>query len=115
KTLIAQTEQARTSLRLDDVAGRFWQEHGQHGTGAVNTERRLALMIEFFGKDKLLTEITGDDVARLVAWRRGIPAKRLGPSSPITPSSICWKPCARCSAGRSCGACVSTANRSGTS
>ena len=78
KTLIAQTEQARTSLRLDDVAGRFWQEHGQHGTGAVNTERRLALMIEFFGKDKLLTEITGDDVARLVAWRRGHRGKALG-------------------------------------
>ena len=25
---------ARTSLRLDDVAGRYWQETGQHTTGA---------------------------------------------------------------------------------
>jgi integrase len=83
KALIAQTEATRTSLRLDDVAGRYWQEHGQHGAGAANTERRLALMIEFFGKDKLLTEITGDDVARLVAWRRGhrgrAPGSRLAP------------------------------------
>jgi integrase len=72
---VAQTEAARTSMRLDDVAGRFWSEHGQHITGAVNTERRLGLLIEFFGKDKLLTEITGDDVAHLVAWRRGHPGK----------------------------------------
>jgi hypothetical protein len=26
------------------------------------------LLIEFFGRDKLLTEITGDDVTKLVAW-----------------------------------------------
>src|SRR4029077_7155260 len=31
-----------------------------------------------FGKDKLLTEITGDDVARLVAWRRGHPGQAPG-------------------------------------
>jgi integrase len=83
KLLITQTEHARTSLRLDDVAGRFWHEHGQHGGGAANTEHRLALMIEFFDKDKLLTEITGDDVARLVAWRRGhrgrVPGSLLAP------------------------------------
>src|SRR5262249_3528720 len=29
-----------------------------------------------FGKDKLLLEITGDDVARLVAWRRGHHARK---------------------------------------
>lgn len=71
KAHIAQTEAARTSLRLDDVAGRFWHEHGQHGAGAVNTEHRLGLIIDYFGKDKLITELTGDDVARLIAWRRG--------------------------------------------
>jgi integrase len=78
KGLIEQAEAARTSLRLDDVAGRYWQEHGQHGAGAANTEHRLALMIDFFGKDKLLTEITGDDVAKLVAWRRGHHGKAEG-------------------------------------
>jgi integrase len=79
KALIAQTEATRTSLRLDDVAGRYWQEHGQHGAGAANTERRLALMIEFFGKDKLITEITDDDLAKLVAWRRGHRVRQDGP------------------------------------
>jgi integrase len=86
KSLIAQTEHARTSLRLDDVAGRFWLEHAQHGAGAPNTQRRLALMIEFFGKDKLLTEITGDDVARLVAWRRGHRGK--APGALLSPHTV---------------------------
>jgi integrase len=72
KQHVAQLASARTSLRLDDVAGRYWQEVGQHhGDGARNTWRELARLIEFFGKDKLLTEIGGDDIAKLVAWRRG--------------------------------------------
>jgi integrase len=62
---------ASTSLRLDDVAGRYWQEVGQHHAGADNTWRQIERLIEYFGKDKLLTDITGDDVAKLVAWRRG--------------------------------------------
>src|SRR6266536_4297346 len=36
-----------------------------------DTYRDLARLVEHFGKDKLLTEITNADVARLVAWRRG--------------------------------------------
>ena len=71
KRQVAQAQAARTSLRLDDVAGRYWQEVGQHHAGADNTERQSRYLIEFFGKDKLLTDITGDDVAKLVAWRRG--------------------------------------------
>ena len=75
---VAQIEAARTSLRLDDIAGRYWQEVGQHHAGSKNTEHNIALLIEFFGKDKLLTEITGDDVTKLVAWRRGHRARTSG-------------------------------------
>jgi integrase len=71
KQVVAQSEAARTSLRLDDIAGRYWQEVGQHHAGAIGTEHRLELLIQFFGKDKLITEITSNDVAKLVAWRRG--------------------------------------------
>jgi integrase len=71
KRYVVQTRAAATSLRLDDIAGRYWQEIGRHHAGARNTERQLGYLIEFFGKDKLLTEVTGDDVAKLVAWRRG--------------------------------------------
>ena len=66
-----QVSAASSSLRLDDVAGRYWIEVGQHHAGADNTERLIGYLIDFFGKDKLLTEITGNDVAKLVAWRRG--------------------------------------------
>jgi len=69
--LVTQLTAAKTSLQLDDMADRYWNEVGQHHAGADGTEHRLALLIEFFGKDKLLPEITGNDVARLVAWRRG--------------------------------------------
>ena len=71
KQYVAQTQAARTSMALDDVAGRYWSEVGQHHSGARNTWRELARLIQFFGKNKTLTEITGNDVARLVAWRRG--------------------------------------------
>jgi hypothetical protein len=84
KGLVAQLAAAKTSLRLDDIAERYWQEVGQHHARADSTEHRLALLIEFFGKDKLLTEITGDDVARLVAWRRGQLNRGLGLISPFT-------------------------------
>jgi integrase len=71
RALVAQLAAAKTSLRFDDVAERYWNEVGQYHAGAEGTEHRLALLIEHFGKDRLLTEITGDDVAKLVAWRRG--------------------------------------------
>ena len=67
------TKAAKTSLRLDDVAGRYWLEVGQYhaeGDSKQNTWRQINRLIEFFGKDKVITEITNDDVARLVAWRR---------------------------------------------
>jgi integrase len=71
KQHVAQAQAAATSLRLDDVAGRYWKEVGRHLACVRNTWRRLSLLVEFFGKDKLLTEITDADVATLVAWRRG--------------------------------------------
>src|ERR1700733_10859622 len=71
RKLLDQVTAAATSLRLDDVAERYWNEVGQHHAGGDNTWRQLGVLIEHFGKDKLLTEITGNDVAKLVAWRRG--------------------------------------------
>jgi integrase len=79
KQRIQQARAAATSLRLDDVAGRYWQEVGQHHAGADNTERQIGYLIEFFGKDKVITEIAGNDVAKLVAWRRGHRVRKDGP------------------------------------
>lgn len=68
---VADMRDVSTSLQIDDVAGRYWVEVGQHHTNADNTKRDLARLVEHFGTQKLITEITGDDVAKLVAWRRG--------------------------------------------
>jgi integrase len=71
KQRAAQSLAASTSLQLDDVAGRYWIEVGQHHAGADTTWRDLERIIRYFGSTKLLTEIRDDDVSRLVAWRRG--------------------------------------------
>ena len=70
KADVAAMTAARTSLRLDDVAGRFWLQ-AQHHASSRNIWKRLSLLIEFFGKDKLITDIADDDVRALIAWRRG--------------------------------------------
>lgn len=62
---------ASASLKLDDVAGRYWKEVGQHHVGSADTWRDLERLIEYFGPTALLTEIGTDEVTRLVAWRRG--------------------------------------------
>src|SRR4029077_2516647 len=69
---------AKTSLRIDDIADRYWLEVGQHHAGKDTTERDLARLIEYFGPDKLLTDIHDDDVTKLVAWRRGHRVARQG-------------------------------------
>jgi integrase len=84
KQRIEQARAAATSLRLDDVAGRYWQEVGQHHAGADNTERQIGYLIEYFGKDKLVTEMTNNDVIKLVAWRRGHRRKDGALISPFT-------------------------------
>jgi integrase len=58
-------------MTLDDAAGRYWHEAGQHHANAENTERDLARLIDYFGAARPINTITGDDVAKLVAWRRG--------------------------------------------
>jgi integrase len=83
--LVEQTEAARTSLRLQDVAERYWKEVGEHHRGSSNTWHQLGKLIAFFGKDRVLTDIANSDVAALVAWRRGQRARAGGPLiSPYT-------------------------------
>jgi len=67
RLFIEQTEAVNCSLRIDDVAGRYWHEVGQYHAGADNTERQIKLLIEHFGKDKLIIDITDADVIKLVA------------------------------------------------
>ena len=59
-----------------------------------NTWKLVERLVEFFGKDRLITDITGDDVAQLVAWRRGQRVERGGKNGPYCrPSPSTTKPC----------------------
>src|SRR6266702_2486552 len=71
KQRITESENASTSLLLDHVIDRYWLEVGQHHIDSDNTWRNLSRLLDYFGPTKLLTEISDDDVTRLVAWRRG--------------------------------------------
>jgi integrase len=84
KVTIAQQQAARASLRLDDVFGRYWNEIGQFHAGARNTERQLDYLVDVLGKNTLITDVTTDDVSRLIARRRGDRGRDGGLVSPIT-------------------------------
>ncbi len=55
------------------MALRYMTDVGDHhaGEGASITEGKVARLVKYFGKDKLMTDITHDDVVKLVNWRRG--------------------------------------------
>jgi len=89
KALIKAQSRAANSLQIDDVAQRYWDLIGRHHAGADTTERDLARLVEYFGKAKLLTEIGGTDVAKLVAWRRGQSVKSNGKNCHlISPATV---------------------------
>lgn len=58
-------------ITLSVAAARWWQEVGQHHAGSNTTWANLERMIDWFGGERLLGEITDSDVAAWVAARRG--------------------------------------------
>jgi integrase len=58
-------------MTLDIACDRYWLEVGQHHPRPDQTEWSLAYIIEYLGKDTLVSEITDEMVATLVARRRG--------------------------------------------
>jgi integrase len=71
RQIIKQGNRDAAALTIDEAAGRYWNEVGQHHVCRKETWTNLERLVGYFGKDKRLTEITDDDVAHLVAWRRG--------------------------------------------
>jgi len=47
KTLVAQVEAAKTSLRLADIALRYWKEHAEYLAAAPTAYGFLRLLIQF--------------------------------------------------------------------
>ncbi|ESY29992.1 MULTISPECIES: site-specific integrase [unclassified Mesorhizobium] len=57
-------------LTMDDAAARYWLEVGQRHANSKTTWTDLGRLVDYFGPGKLFVEITDDDVAKLVQWRR---------------------------------------------
>ncbi len=57
-------------LTIGAATSRYWIEIGQHHKAADTTLTNLDRIRDYFGEAKLLSDITDDDVAKLVAWRR---------------------------------------------
>jgi site-specific recombinase XerD len=88
KQVLRARSQGAAALSINGAAGRYWTEVAQHQTCSKETWTNLERLVEYFGKENLLSEITDDDVTRLVAWRRG--HRRWGRKSMklITPSTV---------------------------
>jgi integrase len=71
KALVKAMVRSRTSLLIDDVAARLWDQCGQHDADPDATSANLARLVEYFGKTKPLTDIDHTEARKMVAWRRG--------------------------------------------
>jgi integrase len=78
KALVKATRRAKTSLAIDDVAGRLWNDSAQYDAEPKATETNLARLIGYFGQSKQLTDIDHKAAKDMVAWRRGQRVSRRG-------------------------------------
>lgn len=58
-------------LTMGVATARWWQEKGQHNTNAETDFHNLTRMVDWFGADRRLDEITDPDITAWVAARRG--------------------------------------------
>lgn len=58
-------------MTLDQAAGRWWAEVGQHRSSAYQLEHRLAIAVRLVGPNTPLSEITTRVIARAIEKRRG--------------------------------------------
>ncbi len=76
--LLKAAKRSRSSLAIDDVADRLWNDNAQYDAEPKATETNLARLIEYFGHAKPLTDIDHKAAKELVAWRRGHRVSRRG-------------------------------------
>ena len=65
---------AGTVLTVDGAFLRYWEEVGKYHKRSDQTMWSLKWLLESLGKDKRIRDITNNDVAHLVARRRGVAA-----------------------------------------
>ena len=78
KALMKAMKRSRTSLLIDDVAARLWNDSAQHDADSDATSTNLARLVNHFGKSTPLTDIDHTKAKQMVAWRRGHRVARRG-------------------------------------
>jgi len=78
KARVKAIARSQTSLLIDDVADRLWNDSAQYDADSKATETNLARLIEYFGKAKALIDIDHGEAKKLIAWRRGHRVSRRG-------------------------------------
>ncbi|AWN39846.1 tyrosine-type recombinase/integrase [Methylobacterium durans] len=61
---------------LGNLAARYWNEVGRHHAAAQTTWWSLEWLVDYFGEETLLTDITSERIAAMVAHRRTIRVRR---------------------------------------
>lgn len=82
------TASAAGPLTIDAAAGLYWTQVGRFHAAAETTWTNLERLVTYFGKPKLLADITTADVAELVAWRRGHRVKGRKKAMLIAPATV---------------------------
>ena len=78
RSLVKAMARSKTSVLIDDVASRLWNDSAQYDAEPKATETNIARLIEYFGKATPLTDIDHARAKQLVAWRRGHRVSRRG-------------------------------------
>jgi integrase len=63
-------------LTLDQAAGKWWEEHGKHRGDAVDTERRVNVLLTLIPATMKISEITTATVSDAIQRRRAITFKK---------------------------------------
>lgn len=61
----------RDGLTLDEAAGLWWAQKGQHRKKPATIERRVNILLRLLGKDTLIRDITTRVIAKAIERRRG--------------------------------------------
>jgi integrase len=75
-------------VTMDLAADRYWIEVGQHHAAPKTTMANLKRLVLYFGPARRLDDIKDQDVAALVAWRRGQTVKGRKKAKLLEPATV---------------------------
>lgn len=78
KHLVAAESKSSTSLSIDDVTVRLWDDTAQYDSDDQATATNLTRIGDYFGRKTPLTTIDHSKAKQMVAWRRGHRVSRRG-------------------------------------